>query len=86
MAVVIRLSRKGTKKVPMYRIMVSDSRKALDGQFIERIGSYDPKDKKNRASVNEERALYWLKQGAKPSDTVRQIFVREGVWQKFRQK
>ena len=86
MAVVIRLSRKGTKKVPMYRIMVSDSRKALDGRFIERIGSYDPKDKKNMASVNEERALYWLKQGAKPSDTVRQIFVREGVWQKFRQK
>ena len=86
MAVVIRLSRKGTKKVPMYRIMVSDSHKALDGRFIERIGSYDPGDKKNKASVNEERALYWLKQGAKPSDTVRQIFVREGVWQKFRQK
>ena len=80
MAVVVRLSRTGAKKTPFYRVVVADSRRARDGKFIEQIGHYDPREKK--AVVNEERALYWLRQGAKPSETVKHLFVREGIWQK----
>ena len=82
MAVVMRLSRRGTNKTPFYRIVVADRRKPRDGKFIEKIGHYDPRSEEKKAVVNEERALYWLKQGAKPSDTVRQILIREGIWQK----
>ena len=86
MGVVIRLSRIGANKVPLYRVMVADKRKPRDGRFIEKIGHYDPRSKEKKAVVNEERALYWLKQGAKPSDTVRQILMRNGIWQKFQEK
>ena len=86
MAVVIRLSRVGAKKTPFYRVMVADKRKPRDGRFIEKIGHYDPRSEEKKAVVNEERALYWLKQGAIPSDTVRQILIRNGIWQKFKQK
>ena len=82
MAVVMRLSRAGAKKTAFYRVVVADRRKPADGKFIEKIGYYDPKSEEKKAVVNEERALYWLKQGAKPSDTVRQILIREGIWQK----
>ena len=82
MAVVIRLSRSGAKKNPSYRLVVADSRSPRDGKFIERIGHYDPRSEGKKAVVNEERALYWLRQGAKPSDTVRQILIREGIWKK----
>ncbi len=82
MAVVMRLSRAGAKKTAFYRVVVADRRRAADGKFIEKIGYYDPKSEEKKAVVNEERALYWLKQGAKPSDTVRQILIREGIWQK----
>ncbi len=82
MAVVMRLSRAGAKKTAFYRVVVADRRKPADGKFIEKIGYYDPKGEGKKAVVNEERALYWLKQGAKPSDTVRQILIREGIWQK----
>jgi small subunit ribosomal protein S16 len=85
-AVVIRLSRGGAKKTPLYRVVVADSRMPRDGRLIEKIGNYDPRSKDRKAVVDEERALYWLKQGAKPSDTVRQILAKEGIWQKFRQK
>ncbi len=82
----MRLSRTGAKKTPLYRLVVADSRMPRDGRFIERIGNYDPRGGGKKAVVNGERALYWLKQGARPSDTVRQILTKEGVWQKFKQK
>lgn len=82
MAVVIRLSRTGRKKIPFYRVVVADRRKPRDGRFIEGVGSYDPRSEEKKAVLNEERILYWLGQGAKPSETVRQILVREGIWQK----
>ncbi len=82
MAVVMRLSRVGAKKTPFYRVMVADRRKPRDGKFIEKIGYYDPRSSEKKAVVDEERALYWLKQGAKPSETVKQILIREGIWQK----
>jgi len=82
MAVVMRLARTGAKKTPFYRIVVADNRSPRDGKFIEKIGHYDPRGENEKAVVNEERALYWLRQGVKPSDTVRQILVREKIWQK----
>lgn len=79
MAVSIRLARVGSRKNPYYRIMVADSRMPRDGRFIEQIGHYSPLKENGRDSVDRERALYWLKQGARPSDTVRDIFRRNGI-------
>ncbi len=70
MAVKIRMSRGGTKKRPFYRIVAADSRRARDGRFIERLGTYDPmldKDDPKRIILNEERIKYWLGTGAQPS-------------------
>ncbi len=79
MATVIRLKRIGKKKEAHYRIVVCDSRMARDGKPIEEIGKYNPNQDPSLAIVKEERARYWLGVGAKPSDTVRDIFKREGV-------
>lgn len=83
MAVVIRMKRTGRRNRPCYRIDVSDSRSPRDGRTLENLGLYDPISRKTEAqvSVNAERARYWLSVGALPSETVRSIFKREGVWQ-----
>lgn len=73
MSVRIRLRRIGTKNVPVYRIVVADSRSPRDGRFIEQLGTYDPQKADNNFTVNLERAQYWLGVGAQPSDTVRSI-------------
>jgi small subunit ribosomal protein S16 len=73
--VVIRLSRGGTKKRPFYTIVVSDRRSARDGRCIERIGYFNPiaAGKEIRLHLEQERAQYWLSQGAQPSDRVQQL-------------
>ncbi len=86
MATVIRLKRMGTKKKPFYRLVVTDSRRAVVGKYIEALGYYDPKKKPVLLNINEERVLEWLKKGAKPSDTVRSFFQREGILAKFKEK
>jgi small subunit ribosomal protein S16 len=73
MAVRIRLRRVGTKNVPCYRIVVADGRSPRDGRFIEIVGTYDPKKKKDKFTVNLERAKFWLQRGALASETVRSI-------------
>lgn len=76
MATVIRLARGGAKKRPFYRVVVTDKRAPRDGDFIERIGTFDPllpKDGK-RLTVNEERAKHWLSVGAQPSERVAKLF------------
>ncbi len=83
MAVSIRLTRVGRKKAPAYRVVVADSRKARDGRFIEILGHYQPLTNPVDAKVDEARALKWLKDGAKPSDTVRSIFRQLGILKKF---
>lgn len=83
MAVRIRLKRIGAHKAPFYRLVVSDSRSARDGRFIEEIGTYNPIDPKAAVSINEERALKWLKDGAQASDTVRNLFSKAGILKKF---
>lgn len=80
----IRLQRHGRKGLPFYRVVVADSRSSRDGKFIEKIGHYGPITEPETLSINEERALYWLNVGAKPSDTVRSILRKIGVWQKFK--
>jgi len=79
LAVKIRLRRMGAKKNPFYRIVVADTRSPRDGRFIEEIGFYDPKKQPAAMEVQAERAAYWLRQGAQPSQTVRDILRRAGV-------
>ena len=66
----IRLSRGGTKKRPIYKVVIADSRRARDGKFIEKVGFFNPllpKDKKERVGLEAERIKYWLGQGAQPT-------------------
>jgi len=79
MAVVLRLKRMGTNKKPFYRIVATERSSPRDGRFIEEIGYYDPKKNPALVKVNKERALYWLKNGAMPSVTVKSIFKKQGV-------
>lgn len=82
MAVSIRLSRGGSKKRPYYKIVVADARSPRDGNFIERIGSYNPllaKDDANRIQLNAERAKHWLGVGAQPTDRVARFLDQAGV-------
>ncbi|MGM7635866.1 MULTISPECIES: 30S ribosomal protein S16 [unclassified Bacillus (in: firmicutes)] len=83
MAVKIRLKRMGAKKSPFYRIVVADSRSPRDGRQIETIGTYNPVVQPAEVKINEELALKWLQDGAKPSDTVRNLFSNEGIMEKF---
>jgi len=79
LAVKIRLRRMGAKKTPFYRMVVADSRSPRDGRFIEEIGYYDPLKQPAVVEVQAERATYWLRQGAQPSQTVRTLLRRAGV-------
>ena len=76
MATKIRLARGGTKKRPFYRIVIADERAPRDGNFIEKIGNFNPmvsKDHKDRVVISKERAEHWLKVGAQPTDRVQRI-------------
>ncbi|MFH1791985.1 MAG: 30S ribosomal protein S16 [Candidatus Omnitrophota bacterium] len=79
MAVVLRLKRFGTKKVPFWRIVAADNRSPRDGRFIEELGYYDTKKDPSEVKLKRERILYWLKNGAQPSETVRSLLKREKV-------
>ncbi len=83
MAVKIRLTRLGAKGRPYYRIVASDSRKSRDGEYIELIGIYNPLVTPSEIKIDEEIALKWLNVGAKPSDTVKNIFAKAGIMKKF---
>ncbi|MFJ7933115.1 30S ribosomal protein S16 [Sporosarcina sp. FSL K6-2383] len=83
MSVKIRLKRMGAKKTPFYRIVVADSRSPRDGRQIETVGTYNPLTKPAEVKINEELALKWLQDGAKPSDTVRNLFSDQGIMEKF---
>jgi small subunit ribosomal protein S16 len=83
MSVKIRLKRMGAKKTPFYRIVVADSRSPRDGRQIETVGTYNPLTKPAEVKINEELALKWLQNGAKPSDTVRNLFSDKGIMEKY---
>lgn len=82
MSLKIRMARVGAKKSPAFRIVVTDSRNARDGRFIEKVGTHNPmvaKDSANRVVLNGERIQYWLSQGAEPSDRVARFLDAAGL-------
>lgn len=83
MATKIRLKRMGKIRQPHYRIVVMDSRKKRDGQAIEEIGIYHPKNDPSVIKIDSERAQYWLSVGAQPTEAVIAILKRSGDWQQF---
>ena len=83
MAVKLRLKRMGSKKRPYYRIVAADSRSPRDGKVIELIGTYNPITTPAEININEELAMKWLKNGAIPTDTVRNLFKTVGLNQKL---
>ena len=78
--VKLRLRRMGKKQHPMYKIVAADSRAARTGKYLESIGSYIPTTNPMTIDVKEDRLFYWLKNGAQPSDTVRSLLRRKGLW------
>jgi small subunit ribosomal protein S16 len=82
-AVRLRLRRIGKKKMPMYQIVAADSRAARNGKFLEVIGRYEPRQDPMLIATNDTRVFHWLKNGALPTDTVRSLFQRNGLWIKW---
>jgi len=80
MAVKIRLARHGAKKRPFYRIVAADSDSPRDGRFLEKLGTYNPLQDPALVVLDTDRVTYWIGQGATPSDTVKTILKREGVF------
>ena len=83
MSTRIRLRRMGANKRPFYRVVVADQRSPRDGRFIENIGKYHPLEDPSVIEIDAERALHWLRVGARPSDQVRNLMVKVGIWDSF---
>lgn len=81
--VKIRLQREGKKKAPFYHIVVADSRSPRDGRFIDTIGTYNPLTTPAEIKLNEESAIKWLDNGAIPTDTVKNLFSKAGIMEKY---
>lgn len=82
--VKLRLARQGRKKVPIFKIIATDSRSRRDGRFVEALGQYRPKNEPgDKVAINEERVMYWLNVGAQPSDTMRALLSKEGILLKW---
>lgn len=81
--VKLRLNRMGAKKAPFYRIVAADSRSPRDGRFIEVIGTYNPTKEPAIITIDEEKAIKWLNNGAVATDTVRSILSKEGIIKKY---
>ena len=82
MSVVIRLARAGTKKRPVYHVVVADSRFPRDGRFIERLGHFNPllpKDNESRLKLDMDKVKAWLAKGAQPTETVRKLLKIKGI-------
>ena len=79
MSVKIRLARHGSKKNPIYRVVVADSRVPRDGRAIEEIGRYNPQTQPSLVEIDADRAREWLSRGAQPTETVRKLLTIAGV-------
>jgi small subunit ribosomal protein S16 len=79
----IRLRRMGSNKRPFFRVVVADQRSPRDGRFIENIGRYHPLDDPSVIEIDQDRALHWLRVGAQPSDQVRNLMQKIGIWDEF---
>jgi small subunit ribosomal protein S16 len=80
----LRLRRVGARNQPSYRIVVADSRAARDGAFVDQIGHYNPRTEPPTVAIDEEKALKWLRQGAKPSEAVERMLNRLGTLEKIK--
>ena len=83
MAVKLRLTRIGKTKQPQYRIVASDSRSPRDGRFIEILGHYNPRTEPSTLTVDNEKAVKWLRQGAQPTDRVKKLLQISGALDEF---
>ncbi len=83
MAVKLRLKRMGSKQRPFYRVVAADSKSPRDGKFIETVGTYNPITSPAEVKIDSEIALKWLKNGAIPTDTVRNLLKDAGIMKQF---
>ncbi|MDY7101638.1 MAG: 30S ribosomal protein S16 [Actinomycetota bacterium] len=83
MAVKLRLMRMGKKKQPTYRVVAADQRSPRDGRFIEIVGTYEPRREPSAITIDNERAVRWLRNGAQPTETVRKLLEISGAWAEF---
>ncbi len=83
MAVRLRLRKTGRKNQPSYKVVAADSRSPRDGRFLETVGTYNPLTTPAEIRFNEQKAFKWLKRGALPTDTVRSLLRRSGLWYKW---
>ncbi len=83
MAVKLRLKRMGSKRKPYYRVVASDARSPRDGRFIEVVGTYNPVAEPAQITMKEEKVMYWLSNGAIPTDTVKNLLTKTGMLKKF---
>ncbi len=79
MAVKMRLTRMGDKKSPFYRVVVIDSHKARDGQYVDLVGTYDPLKAEGGVKLDVEKAKKWISCGVQPTETVRSLLVKAGI-------
>lgn len=79
MAVKLRLRRMGKKKQPIYKVVAADARSPRDGKFLEAVGVYNPLTKPHTVDLKEDRVLYWLHNGAQPTDTVKSLLRQKGI-------
>lgn len=83
MAVKIRLTRVGKTKQPQYRVIAADSRRARDGRFIEILGQYNPRTEPSTITIDNDKAVKWLMQGAQPTERVLKLLEISGAWAQF---
>ena len=83
MAVKLRLTRVGKTKQPQYRVIAADSRRARDGRFIEILGQYNPRTETSTITIDNDKAVKWLMEGAQPTERVRKLLEISGAWAQF---
>ena len=81
----MRLRRVGKKKQPSYRIVVAPAGAPRDGAFVDQVGHYNPLTDPPTITLDEEKVIYWLRRGAQPSEPVRRILDKRGIWEKVKE-
>ena len=84
MAVKLRLMRMGKKKQPTYRVVAADGRSPRDGRFIEILGTYEPRAEPSRVNIDNDKAVGWLRKGARPTEQVEKLLKISGAWDQFK--
>ncbi len=84
--VKLRLMRMGKTKQPTYRIVVADARNQRDGRFIEILGTYEPRHEPSKVTIDNDKAVAWLRKGAQPTETVQKILKTSGAWAAYTAK